>query len=193
VNSYYQLRDVESLNAGRRLLVIGPGQGLDTQIFRWRGYEVVTFDIDETFSPDIVGSVHDLSMFPADRFDVAIASHVVEHVAEPYLDAALCEIARVASHAVIYLPIGGRHFHLRCAPGITPLDVSLIVDMINPFNRPDGITPKYEAGQHFWEVGRPGWSLRAVRKRLTRYFDILRSYRNRDWLGSQNFVLRSKR
>src|SRR6266540_4133711 len=74
INSYYQYRDVESLHPGRRMLIIGPGQGLDTQVFKWRGYDVVTLDIDETFSPDVVGSVHDLSMFPARRFDVAIAS-----------------------------------------------------------------------------------------------------------------------
>src|ERR1043166_9541771 len=96
VNTYYQFRDVEALNAGRRLLIIGVGQGLDTQVFRWRGYDVLTFDIDEALGPDVVGSVHDLAMFEDDRFDVAIASHVVEHIAVPHLDKALSELARVA-------------------------------------------------------------------------------------------------
>src|SRR6266540_1385881 len=195
VNSYYQYRDVESLNtAGRRMLIIGPGQGLDTQVFKWRGYDVVTLDIDERFSPDVVGSVHDLSMFESGRFDVAIASHVVEHVAEPYLDKALSEIARVADHALIYLPLAGRAFHLRLIPGITALDASLLFYYrFNPFERPDGTTPKYSEGQHFWEIGLRGWRRRDVRRRLSRHFEIVNEYRNRDWLGSYNFVLRSKR
>lgn len=193
VNTYYQLRDVESLRAGRRMLIIGPGQGLDTAVFRWRGYDVVTFDIDETFRPDVIGSVHDLSMFPDGRFDIVIASHVVEHVAVPYLDTALSEIARVGEYALIYLPVAGRHFHARIAPGITPLDISLIFDMVNVFDRPDGLTARYNEGQHFWEIGRPGWSVRAVRKRLMKHFEIINAYRNRDWLMSYNFVLRSKR
>jgi len=193
VNAYYQFRDVESLGAGRRLLTIGVGQGLDTQVFRWRGYEVVTFDIDETFSPDVVGSVHDLSMFKNGEFDVAIASHVIEHVAVPYLDRALAEIARVARHALIYLPVAGRPVHLRFTPHITPLDVKLVFDVFNYFDRPDGVNPKYGQGGHFWEIGRPGWSLRAVRKRLSAHFDVVNEYRNYDWVGSYNFVLRGKR
>jgi hypothetical protein len=194
VNSYYMYRDVESLHAGKRMQIVGPGQGLDTAMFRWRGYDVVTLDIDETFRPDIVGSVHDLSMFESGRFDVVIASHVIEHIAEPYLDQALGEIARVAGYALIYLPIAGRAFHLRLIPGVTAFDRSLLFFWrFNPFERPDGKTPKYSGGQHFWEIGMRGWRRRDVRERLSRHFDVLDEYRNRDWLGSYNFVLRSKR
>ena len=37
VNSYYQFRDLQSLREVRSVLVIGPGQGLDTAVLRWRG------------------------------------------------------------------------------------------------------------------------------------------------------------
>ena len=66
--------------------MVGPGQRLDTQVLQWRGYEVTTFDIDETFKPDMTGSVHDLSMFTDASFDVITASRVFEHLAEHYLD-----------------------------------------------------------------------------------------------------------
>jgi len=192
VNTYYQYRDLQSLDCGRRILVIGPGQGLDTQVLRWVGYEVTTLDIDETFSPDVIGSVHDLSMFEDGRFDAAVASHVLEHIAEPYLDAALKEIARVARHALVYLPVAGRHLQLRFVPGITPLDLSLVIDMHNVLDAPDGVTAKYCEKQHFWEIGRRGYSVRAVKRRLAAHFDVVRHYRNRDWLPSYNFVLRSR-
>src|SRR6266699_6004806 len=99
VNSSYQFRDVQSCGDVHTILVIGPGQGLDTAVFRWRGYEVTTFDIDNTFRPDVIGSCHETPMFLTGQFDVVIASHVLEHVPVPYLDAALAEIARVGRFA----------------------------------------------------------------------------------------------
>jgi len=97
VNTYCQYRDLRRLPECRRVLIVGPGQGLDTQVLRWRGYEIATFDIDDTFRPDHIGSVHDLSAFGDRQFDAVIASHVLEHLAVPYLDSALQELARVAS------------------------------------------------------------------------------------------------
>ena len=52
INSYYQYRDIQSCGKVEKILIIGPGQGLDTHILKWRGYDVTTFDIDETFNPD---------------------------------------------------------------------------------------------------------------------------------------------
>jgi SAM-dependent methyltransferase len=193
VNSYYQLRDIRGCGDVRRVLVIGPGQGLDTAVLKWLGYEVTTFDIDPTFEPDVVGSVHDLSMFADAQFDVVTASHVLEHMAVPYLDAALAELARGAHHALVYLPIHGRHVQLRVLPGFRDLDLSFFFDVFNWLHKADGMTPRYMSGQHFWEIGLRGFRLRDVRRRLSREFEILQEYRNRDWLSSYNFVLQSRR
>jgi hypothetical protein len=192
-NSYYQYRDVRRCGQAKTVLVIGPGQGLDTQVFRWRGYEVTTFDIDDTFAPDVLGSVHDMRQFGDAQFDVVIASHVLEHLAVPFLDTALAEIARVGRYALIYLPVAGRHAQLRFVPGFRNIDLSVVVDLFNHFARPDGVTSAYCQRQHFWEVGRPGFRKRQVRRRLERQFHVLDAYRNRDWTPSYNFVLRSRR
>jgi len=193
VNSYYQFRDLRSLPGCRTVLIVGPGQGLDTQVLRWRGYEVTTFDIDDTFKPDQIGSVHDLSMFADGRFDAVIASHVLEHLPEPYLDRALAEIARVGSYALIYLPVAGRHVQARLSPGFRGIDLSVILDLFNYFHRPSGIVARYCQRQHFWEVGMRGFRVRDVTARMSRHFDVLQVYRNRDWNPSRNFVLRSRR
>lgn len=193
INCYYQYRDLQLLGGSRTVLIVGPGQGLEVQVLRWRGYDVTTLDIDPVFKPDHVGSVHQMDMFVDGQFDVVIASHVLEHLAVPYLDPALREIARVGRYALIYLPVHGRHLQLRAIPGFKDLDLSLIFDVRNPLARPDGVIPRYMAGQHFWEVGLRGFRVSDLLKRMAPYFRLLRVYRNKDWLPSQNFVLKSKR
>ena len=83
VNAYYHYRDLQRFPTCRRVLIVGPGQGLQTEVLKWRGYEVTTLDIDETFKPDEVGSVSDMNMFRDGAFDAAVASHVLEHLPNP--------------------------------------------------------------------------------------------------------------
>jgi hypothetical protein len=191
-NAYYQFRDLQSLDGVKTALVVGPGQGLGPRVLSWRGYEVTTYDVDATFRPDVVGSVHRMEVFPDGRFDAVIVSHVLEHLAVSYLDDSLREIARVGRHALVYLPVAGKHVQVRVALGFKGIDLSAIWDVFNYFHKPDGVTPRYCGGQHFWEVGMRGFRIGDLAKRMSAHFDVLSVYRNRDWNPSVNFVLRSR-
>ncbi len=192
VNAYYQYRDLQRFEGIKRVLIVGPGQGFSTQVLRWRGYHVTTFDIDETFHPDVIGSVHDMSGFKDKAFDAVVASHVLEHLPEPYLDSSLREISRVGRYALIYLPVHGAHTQIRLRSNFRDIDLSMILDLFNYFDSPDGVTPRYMEGQHYWEVGMRGFRKSDLVRRMSRFFHVLGSYRNRDWLPSQNFILRCK-
>lgn len=192
VNAYYQYRDLLAVPQCKTVLIVGPGQGLGTQVLTWREYEVTTLDIDPAFNPDEIGSVHDLSRFGNTRFDVVIASHVLEHLPEAYLDKAFAEIARVGRYALVYLPVHGIYTQLRLTSNFRAFDRSLLLNFSKWFERPDGTAPRYMSGQHYWEIGLKGFRVHDLIRRMERYFEVLNSYRNRDWLPSHNFVLRSK-
>jgi hypothetical protein len=192
VNAYYQYRDLLRFEGCRRVLIIGPGQGLQTEVLKWRGFDIVTIDVDETFSPDVCGSVHDMHMFDDRAFDAAIASHVLEHLPVSYLDGALNEIARVAAAALIYVPVAGRHFQARLQPGFKDLDLAITIDLFDYLHRPSGEEARYCQQQHYWEAGMRGFRTRDLRARMSKFFDVLDVYRNRDWNPSLNFVLASR-
>jgi len=87
--------------------------------------------------------------------------------------------------------VHGRHTQARFIPGVRGWDFSFVFDWFNPLETPDGITPRYMAGQHFWEVGMRGFRVKDLMQRFSRHFHVMYSYRNRDWLPSHNFVLSS--
>jgi hypothetical protein len=193
VNAFYQLRDMAQFPNAKRVLMIGPGQGLDPVVQRWRGYDVTTFDLDSTFSPDILGSVHNMDMFEDGAFDVAIASHVLEHLPLDHLDGALAEIARVAEHALIYLPVNGLSVQFRISANYRDWDWSRIIDLRKWWRRPGLQDARFMAGAHYWEIGVRGCSKRQVQGRIAHHFQVRNVYRNQDWRPSMNFVLTSHR
>jgi len=149
-------------------------------------------DLEMVRAGAVLGSVHDMAVFANASFDAVPASHMLEHLPAECLDAALREIARVGSHALVHLPVAGRHPQLRLSSEVCGLDPSLRLDVHNWLHRPDGREPRYVRGMHYCEVGRRGLRVRELLRRFALHFEVLPHYRNRDWLPGYSFVLRSR-
>jgi hypothetical protein len=76
---WHQLRIIlPHLNVGDTILEIGPGSGFLSNYLRAKGFHVVTLDIDDQKSPDIVANIVQYP-FP-DPYDHVLAFEVFEHI-----------------------------------------------------------------------------------------------------------------
>ena len=158
---------------------------MEAAILRTWNVDVTVMDIDPALSPDVLGSVDDLSMFDDKQFDIIIASHVLEHLPFEYFDRCLSEISRVTKSALIYLPFACLVPELRLS--IEPIFRKSFRLRIPLFWK----NHKFN-GEHYWEIGVKGHSLSNTRQVIARRFDIIADYHNWDWRYSYNFVVTSK-
>lgn len=168
VSYYWQLKEVLALNP-QSVLEVGVGDRVFGSFIK--NNTAVTYtsiDLAEDLHPDIVGSVLELP-FADKQFDVVCAFEVLEHLPFDQFDRALAELARVArTYVVISLP----HF----GPMISfsfkiPFFPEMRVALKIPF-------PKKHIfnGQHYWEIGKRGFSIFRIREKFSAYGKIMRDF-----------------
>lgn len=151
---WYQLKLIRSLSP-KTVLEIGPGEGVVTNSLRTEGIAVTTCDIATDLKPDIVASVTRLP-FANDRFDVALAAEVLEHIRFDDVPSALAELFRVSRRAaVISLPHSGWTFSLQFKLPLFP-HIALL------FKIPHFFKTHHFNGEHYFELGKKGYSIRKI-------------------------------
>lgn len=161
---YYQLREVLALSP-QTILEVGVGDRVfESYIHNNTNISYKSIDVADDLGPDIVGSV--LAIPCEDKtFDVVCAFEVLEHLPFDSFDTALRELARVSKkHVVLSLP----HFG-------PPLQLEIKLPLF-PRVRFSLKIPYYQRhvfnGEHYWEIGKRGYSPRVIREMLSRYFLI---------------------
>jgi len=125
-------------------------------------------DIADDVGADVQGSVTELP-FSNSSFDTVCAFEVLEHLPFSKFDTALAELCRVArKHVLISIP----HF----GPPIKLLwKVPFLSEMRFAFKIPVPLQHHFN-GQHYWEVGKRGYSRAKVRSHFAQFFTIEREY-----------------
>ncbi len=173
---------LEQVAVGASVLEVGPGAGHTTWLMRNWGLQVTTLDFDPELKPDMVGDVTALPC--ADKsFDCVLAAEVLEHIPFTEFTGALVEMRRVARKAVVIslpAPFVGASMLLN----VSGLQMGSIHAGV-----PFWIKHKFD-GEHYWELGKRGTSLRTVRRAIQASgLNIVAAFRPAPSLYAYFFVL----
>lgn len=127
----------------------------------------IAIDIDEDLKPDVVGDVRQLP-FKDNTFDTVCAFEVLEHIPFEYFEQALKEMKRVSKkNVLISLP----HFG-------PPVQLYIKLPFIKfSFSRKIPVFKKHVFnGQHYWEIGKKGYSLKKIKKIMASIFLLKKDF-----------------
>ena len=152
---WHQVNEISRLKP-KNVLEIGPGPGVFKKVAGAFGISVETLDLDPELSPDHVGSATALP-FEDNTYDVVCAFQMLEHLEFEKSLIAFREMARVAErNIVISLP----DCRVRWPTTITLPRIGALKLFIP---KPRLRAPRHQFdGEHFWEIGKSGYSLSYV-------------------------------
>lgn len=182
---WYQISETLDTSPNN-VLVIGKGSGItenSIKILSDNRINIVTLDINNTVSSDVVGEVASLP-FQNNSFDTVLCCQVLEHIPFDKFPIALSEMHRVARKRIV-LSLPHRRKHLKVAVSLPFIgDKQLILKY--PFTKKH-CTSK----QHFWEIGR-GVSRKEVLRCINKLFTVEKEFLNEISCDQRFFVLRRK-
>jgi hypothetical protein len=176
ISYFYQVDLVKSLNVSS-LLEIGVGNKTVTNCLREYGYTLTTCDIDPALGVDYVADIRSLP-FADNAFDAVLVYEVLEHLPWGEIPAALRELNRVSKkHVLVSVPYSCAAFEITVYfPLIKRLLNKSFIDLF--FLRlPYFFRRQKFDGEHYWEMGKKGYSIQAVRNVLKQHFIIQKEVR----------------
>jgi len=180
---YYQLKLVLDLMPGS-ILEIGVGDGVFRDYIRSNtNIEYKSLDFAGDLSPDYVESVDDFSL--GKKFDVICAFEVLEHLPFDSFERALKNIYDHSSkYVILSLPHFGPiiNFSIKL-PFFRKVDIFLKI----PFPK-----KHFFNGQHYWEIGKKGYSVKIVKNILNDHFLIKNDFVPHNSPYHHFFVLEKK-
>ncbi len=147
----------------KTVLEIGPGNFLVHDALRTMGFSVKTLDIDKELQPNFHCDIaSDDVLKIRERFDLVIASEVLEHVRYNDALSALSNLHQLTSRVILTLP----HTNARSIFGgfrgkIPGLKFFGIFTKIFLFRKVHEFN-----GQHYWEIGKKNYALASVHKAI---------------------------
>jgi ubiquinone/menaquinone biosynthesis C-methylase UbiE len=165
---HYQLREILK-KSPETVLEVGGGDGVVMRYLRANtNINYKNLDIAEDLSPDILGSVESIPL-PDSTFDLVCAFEILEHLPFEKFEQSLKELARISKKDVlISLP----HF----GPAVKILlKVPFLSEVKIAFKIPYPRKHVFN-GQHYWEIGKMGFSISRIRELLANNFVIKQEF-----------------
>ena len=168
VSYYWQLKEVLGLDPST-VLEVGVGDRVFGDFIKNNTpVSYTSVDVAEDLHPDVVGNILKLP-FADKSFDVACAFEVLEHLPFEEFNRAVAELSRVArTHIVLSIPHFGPMFSFSFKIPFVP---EIRVAWKIPFPRKHVFN-----GQHYWELGKRGFTVQAITKVLQSHGEITRDF-----------------
>jgi hypothetical protein len=157
--SYWHQIDEIVATSVETCLEIGVGSGVVAASLRQCGIAVTCVDIEPALGVDRIGDVREL---PCDdgEFEAVSCCQVLEHLPWSDVPRAVAELQRVAArYLLVSLPQSGRFIGIQA---FLPTGKRVGWADAVSFRR-----PLQQGEEHYWQVGSPGASRRAVRRMLS--------------------------
>ena len=143
-----------------KILEIGPGNGIVTNILKNMGFHVETLDFDSRIPVDHVGSITDEKVVEklAEKFDLVLACQIFEHIKYEDFIKAIGILKKIAPKVIISLPHTEKNSRFFYFALKMPLIKSLTFAKKIIFKQ---IAYEFN-GEHYWEIGTQGYALSRV-------------------------------
>ncbi len=180
---YYQLKEVLA-KGPESVMEVGGGDGVFGAYIKGRGIAYTSVDVAGDLKPDVIASVTDLP-FEAGSFDVAVAFEVLEHIPFDQFEGALRELSRVSKqYVIISIPHFGPSVELWFKmPFLKRIKwaFKFWLPLEHTFN-----------GEHYWEVGKKGYSAKKILSIFKKYFEVIDEYVPYENQYHHFYILRKK-
>jgi ubiquinone/menaquinone biosynthesis C-methylase UbiE len=170
VSYWHQAKEITSRLDISSVLDIGPGTEFLKATLQIHRPDITykTVDVAPDISPDIIASVTKLPL-PDQSFDVVCAFQVLEHIQFSDFETALQEMVRVSKKYVfISLPHFGPSVEWLIKIPFLPR-VKWAIKIPFPKTHVFG-------GQHYWEIGKKGYSAKKIRSLLEEQTRVISEY-----------------
>ena len=190
ISYFYQIESILKTNSNK-ILEIGVGNKIVNNYLKNLGLNVECCDFDSNLKPDKVGDIRKLP-FKDSQFDTVVAFEVVEHIPFADFEKSLSELYRVSrKNVIISMPYSCMAFEV-----VTKLSIAYFRPLLRFLFRIPYFFIKIELNEknkeHYWAMGRKNYPKRRIKKKIRKYFSIIREFQ--PLLNSQHyfFILEKK-
>ncbi len=152
---WHQIQEITKYEPSS-ILEIGIGNGFVSEYLLKRSFNIITLDLDDRLNPNVVSTVLNLPFSEA-TFDVVACFELLEHLPFEDFEKAIKEMSNVsASFVLLSIPDATMAYRICLQmPKIGEFKTLLRIPALRkPAHAFDG--------QHYWEIGKAGYSLKKI-------------------------------
>jgi len=168
--SYFNQKEIivnvaKKIGDNVRILEIGKGNGLIYDYLKKMRFDIKSFDIDRDLNPDYLGDVTNIKEIIKDSYSIVACFEVLEHIKYEDFEKTLKQLYEITNNYLLISLPQSRFY----------LSVWFKIPLVRIFSFylsvPFPIVHKFD-GEHYWEVGKKGYSLKKVMAILNSFFHI---------------------